>query len=433
MTTSRIRGGGVGAQGPGPQLRAQNPPRSRGRQGRRPGVPGPPLAATASASSRGRLPKLAAPFGAQPVRRPAAAAVVHVPETARDDDAPDPTGRPPRPERLTSSAEVGGRLNERSSTSISRDRAIVLLREVEGLAYDEIAELLGLKMGTLKATASPGAREAAARARARGGDAMTCEEIRRHDSRGARRRARRRSPSPFARTSPRAAPAASLEGRPRVADRRSPRVAARSASRRGARRRRGARPSAPGPGPHRRRWTPGVSRRRRSSSAALSDGNAVLRVSRRRGRPEPSRRELARASAQAEMVFGYTARALAATRDATADRVLAVEGFARGAGRRRIAPAKETLMNALPRRPHAHCSCSDRWRRHRPRRNAPPPPAATSTARCSGALVDDTKRRRRGQPRRRHPAGSGEEQRATTTATGDTQETCSRSSRRSTP
>jgi predicted anti-sigma-YlaC factor YlaD len=37
----------------------------------------------------------------------------------------------------------------------------------------------------------------------------------------------------------------------------------------------------------------------------------------------PSRVELARASAQADMVFGYTARALAATRDATADRVLA--------------------------------------------------------------------------------------------------------------
>ena len=36
----------------------------------------------------------------------------------------------------------------------------------------------------------------------------------------------------------------------------------------------------------------------------------------------PSPVELARASAQAEMVFGYTARALAATREAAADRVL---------------------------------------------------------------------------------------------------------------
>ena len=33
-----------------------------------------------------------------------------------------------------------------------RDRAIVLLREVEGLSYEEIAGTLGLKLGTLKAT-----------------------------------------------------------------------------------------------------------------------------------------------------------------------------------------------------------------------------------------------------------------------------------------
>ena len=39
--------------------------------------------------------------------------------------------------------------------------------------------------------------------------------------------------------------------------------------------------------------------------------------------PGPSVVELARASAQADMVFGYTARALAATRVAAADRVLA--------------------------------------------------------------------------------------------------------------
>ena len=39
--------------------------------------------------------------------------------------------------------------------------------------------------------------------------------------------------------------------------------------------------------------------------------------------PGPSAVELARASAQAEMVFGYTARALVAARTATTDRVLA--------------------------------------------------------------------------------------------------------------
>ncbi len=73
-------------------------------------------------------------------------------ETVRDDDAADPTDARPGPERLTSSAEVAGRLERALLDLDHRDRAIVLLREVEGLAYEEIAELLHLKMGTLKAT-----------------------------------------------------------------------------------------------------------------------------------------------------------------------------------------------------------------------------------------------------------------------------------------
>jgi hypothetical protein len=39
--------------------------------------------------------------------------------------------------------------------------------------------------------------------------------------------------------------------------------------------------------------------------------------------PSPSASELARASAQADLVFGYTARALAAARDAATDKVIA--------------------------------------------------------------------------------------------------------------
>jgi RNA polymerase sigma-70 factor (ECF subfamily) len=73
-------------------------------------------------------------------------------ETARDDDAPDPTDARPGPERLTSSVEVASRLKRALLALDHRDRSIVLLREVEGLAYEEIAELLDLKMGTLKAT-----------------------------------------------------------------------------------------------------------------------------------------------------------------------------------------------------------------------------------------------------------------------------------------
>ncbi len=74
------------------------------------------------------------------------------PETVRDDDASDPTDGRPGPERLTASAEIAGRLERALLELDHRDRAVVLLREVEGLAYEEIAEMLDLKLGTLKAT-----------------------------------------------------------------------------------------------------------------------------------------------------------------------------------------------------------------------------------------------------------------------------------------
>jgi RNA polymerase sigma-70 factor (ECF subfamily) len=74
------------------------------------------------------------------------------PEMVQEDGAAEPSDARPGPERLTSSAEVAGRLERALLDLDHRDRAIVLLREVEGLAYEEIAELLDLKMGTLKAT-----------------------------------------------------------------------------------------------------------------------------------------------------------------------------------------------------------------------------------------------------------------------------------------
>jgi RNA polymerase sigma-70 factor (ECF subfamily) len=73
-------------------------------------------------------------------------------EIAPDDAGADPMDARPGPERLTSSVEVAGRLERALSALDDRDRSIVLLREVEGLAYEEIAALLDLKMGTLKAT-----------------------------------------------------------------------------------------------------------------------------------------------------------------------------------------------------------------------------------------------------------------------------------------
>lgn len=56
---------------------------------------------------------------------------------------------------------------------------------------------------------------------------------------------------------------------------------------------------------------------------------------------DPAAHELARASAQAELVLGYTARALAATRNAAADSVLASK----------VSPAVRGQVAPNPRRP----------------------------------------------------------------------------------
>jgi RNA polymerase sigma-70 factor (ECF subfamily) len=70
----------------------------------------------------------------------------------RQDDAPsDPVDGRPDALRLVQSSQTARRL-ERALLELSeRDRAAVLLREVEGLPYGEIAEMLGLNLGTLKA------------------------------------------------------------------------------------------------------------------------------------------------------------------------------------------------------------------------------------------------------------------------------------------
>jgi RNA polymerase sigma-70 factor (ECF subfamily) len=74
------------------------------------------------------------------------------PEVPRFDEAPDPPDGRPDAHRLAQSAQAA-RFLERALLDLSeRDRAVVLLREVEGLPYEEIASLLGLNIGTLKAT-----------------------------------------------------------------------------------------------------------------------------------------------------------------------------------------------------------------------------------------------------------------------------------------
>ena len=74
------------------------------------------------------------------------------PEVVQDDNAREPEDGRPSPERMAASSQLAIRLERALGDLDGRDRAIVLLREVEGLAYEEIAEVLGLKMGTLKAT-----------------------------------------------------------------------------------------------------------------------------------------------------------------------------------------------------------------------------------------------------------------------------------------
>lgn len=74
------------------------------------------------------------------------------PEVPQLEDSPEPADARPDPLRRAQSIQVG-RLLERALLDLSeRDRAIVLLREVEGLPYEEIASLLSLNLGTLKAT-----------------------------------------------------------------------------------------------------------------------------------------------------------------------------------------------------------------------------------------------------------------------------------------
>ncbi|MBZ5639951.1 MAG: RNA polymerase sigma factor [Acidobacteriia bacterium] len=74
------------------------------------------------------------------------------PEVAEDDSQEAQRADPaPDPERAAASSRLGGVLAGALERLAPRDRAIVLLREVEDLPYDEIAEALGIPLGTVKA------------------------------------------------------------------------------------------------------------------------------------------------------------------------------------------------------------------------------------------------------------------------------------------
>lgn len=57
----------------------------------------------------------------------------------------------PGPLRRAHASELGRALAGALSALSERDRAVILLREVEGLPYNEIAEILEVPLGTLKA------------------------------------------------------------------------------------------------------------------------------------------------------------------------------------------------------------------------------------------------------------------------------------------
>lgn len=57
----------------------------------------------------------------------------------------------PGPERLAQSGDLGRLIREALSALSSKDRAVILLREVQGLPYDEMADILGMPLGTIKA------------------------------------------------------------------------------------------------------------------------------------------------------------------------------------------------------------------------------------------------------------------------------------------
>jgi RNA polymerase sigma-70 factor (ECF subfamily) len=55
------------------------------------------------------------------------------------------------PGRLAESSELGRLIEDALGKLPERDRAVLLLREVQGMPYGEIAEILGVPLGTLKA------------------------------------------------------------------------------------------------------------------------------------------------------------------------------------------------------------------------------------------------------------------------------------------
>jgi RNA polymerase sigma-70 factor (ECF subfamily) len=57
----------------------------------------------------------------------------------------------PGPQQRAEANEIGDRIEGALTALSSADRAVIVMREVQGLPYDEIAQALGVPLGTLKA------------------------------------------------------------------------------------------------------------------------------------------------------------------------------------------------------------------------------------------------------------------------------------------
>ncbi len=57
----------------------------------------------------------------------------------------------PGPQQRAEASEIGNRIEGALAAMSDLDRAVIVMREVQGLPYEEIAEALGVPLGTLKA------------------------------------------------------------------------------------------------------------------------------------------------------------------------------------------------------------------------------------------------------------------------------------------
>jgi RNA polymerase sigma-70 factor (ECF subfamily) len=73
------------------------------------------------------------------------------PEVEMNEQTPDKIETAAGPERLAGSAETAAAIQSALLTLNEKDRAVVVMREMQGMPYDEIAGILGVPLGTLKA------------------------------------------------------------------------------------------------------------------------------------------------------------------------------------------------------------------------------------------------------------------------------------------